>query len=281
LMGLFGALAAAATQAPPPPVWGVFSNGYAMSFVADLILFVLMYVMIQRARAGLPVPAIRKLPGLDAIDEAIGRATEMGRPVHITPGLSDVTDARTLAEFMVASHVAKQCARYDTRLISTLADITQLAVQDEVVREAYLEAGKPEAYNPDDTMFLSNDQFGYASGIIGLFRRERPAASILYGEFAAEAMILIENGAQVGAVQVGATTNVYQLPFFVAGCDFTLIGEEMFAASAYLSKEPVLTGSVIGQDWSRALIFLVIVLGLLLTNVAGPKHNVLANWLKL
>jgi hypothetical protein len=55
-----------------------------------------------------------------------------------------------------------------------------------------------------------------------------------------------------------------QLPFFVAACDYTLIGEELFAASAYLSKDPKLLGSLKGQDVGKFIFLLAIFIGAIL-----------------
>ena len=68
--------------------------------------------------------------------------------------------------------------------------------------------------------------------------RDRPAAHIFMGSFYAESLLLAETGFSTGAIQVAGTANVHQLPFFVVACDYTLIGEELYAASAYLSGEP-------------------------------------------
>jgi hypothetical protein len=51
------------------------------------------------------------------------------------------------------------------------------------------------------------------------------------------------------------------LPFFITACDYTLIGEELYAASAYLSREPLLLGSLKAQDYGKLLILVVMVLG--------------------
>ncbi|MFQ6133515.1 MAG: DUF6754 domain-containing protein, partial [Armatimonadota bacterium] len=52
-----------------------------------------------------------------------------------------------------------------------------------------------------------------------------------------------------------------QLPFFVAACDYTLMGEELYAATAYLSQEPRLLGSLKGQDWCKLVIMGLLLLG--------------------
>jgi hypothetical protein len=81
------------------------------------------------------------------------------------------------------------------------------------------------------------------------------------GQFYAESLILAETANSVGAIQIAGTAMPSQLPFFVAACDYTLIGEELFAASAYLSKDPKLLGSLKGQDVGKFIFLLVILVG--------------------
>ena len=73
--------------------------------------------------------------------------------------------------------------------------------------------------------------------------------------------ILAETGASTGAIQIAGTDSVFQLPFFITACDYTLIGEELYAASAYLSREPLLLGSLKGQDYGKLVIIAVAVIG--------------------
>ena len=91
--------------------------------------------------------------------------------------------------------------------------------------------------------------------------REKPAACFYMGAFFAESLILAETGNTIGAIQVAGTAMPAQLPFFVAACDYTLIGEEFFAASAYLSGEPDQLGSLKGQDIGKVIVFIGIVIG--------------------
>jgi len=256
----------------PTATWGIFADGEVANFLFAAIFIGLIYYMISRARAGMPIPEIRKMAGLDALDEAIGRATEMGRPVHYSPGISPVDNAQTIAAFAMLSYVAKTCAQYDTRLIQTNRNIFVHAVNEEIVKQAYLEAGRPDAHNPDDVRWISQFQFAYTAGVIGIFARERPAANIMYGSFFAESMLILEVGDMIGAVQIGATAQTAQLPFFMAAADYTLIGEEMYAASAYMSREPVLRGTVVGQDLARIIIFAIIVIGTIVQHI-DPEEN--------
>jgi hypothetical protein len=255
-------------------------KGMISTFWLELAYCVAILVLISRARKGLKIPHIYKVAGLDAMDEAIGRATEMGRPVHYSPGIGDLQNAQTMASFASLGYVARECAKYDTHLIVTNRISVVYPITEEIVKQAYIQEGKPDSFNPDDVRFYSEDQFAYASACVGLMVRERPAANILIGGFWAESLIFAEVGSQVGAIQIAGTANTHQIPFFVAACDYCLIGEEIYAAGAYLSKDPVLMGALIGQDWGKMFAVLAVIVGAVLATTS-PKANWLADLLKL
>jgi hypothetical protein len=127
------------------------------------------------------------------------------------------------------------------------------------VRESYTSIGRPDIFDPDRVYFVTDSQFAYAASIDGTMLREHPAANFLIGYFAAESLIIAETGSSTGAVQIAGTDAVSQLPFFITACDYTLIGEELYAASAYISKEPLLLGAIKGEDWGKVVIFAAII----------------------
>ncbi len=214
---------------------------------------------------------IRRIPGLNAIDEAVGRATEMGRPILMVPGLSGigVVGIQALAIF---SYIIKTAAKFGNRIILPTADPALYTVAEEVVRDSYNAAGRPEDFDPNSVYFLSDRQFAFASGVAGTIFREKVAASFMFGDFFAESLIFAETGNQVGAIQVAGTVQVTQIPFFIAACDYTIIGDEYYAASAYISREPTLLGSLVGQDFCKALIVLAVIIGTIAISIPqlGP-----------
>jgi hypothetical protein len=241
--------------------------------VGRIIVFAfsaIILAQILHARRGGPM-FIRRIPGLTAVDQTVGRATEMGRPITFSLGLGGL-DIITLQSLAIALHVIRMAIRFGTRVIVTLADPTIYAVADEAVRDAYATAGRPESYNLDDVRFLSDRQFAYASSAMGLILREKVASNYMFGRFFAESLILAEAGNQVGAIQVAGTPIITQIPFFIAACDYTIIGDEYYAATAYLTREPVLSGSLVGQDRAKMLIMTIVVLGLLLATFVAITH---------
>ena len=248
------------------PQWFDFNTVPAL--VGSTVLSFILLYFISRARKDRNL-FIRRISGLDAVDEALGRATEMGRPTLYVPGLSSIADVATIASLNILGEVAKKTAKFGTPLIVPNYDPIVYTVAREIVKESYTSVGRPDAFTQDIVFFVTDQQFAFAAAVDGIMTREKPATNFLIGMFFAEALILAETGAATGAIQIAGTDAVSQLPFFITACDYTLIGEELYAASAYLSREPLLLGGIKGQDYSKALIVVVMLVATLLALLAG------------
>lgn len=241
----------------------LFVANRVFDFFTLLVFTGVIGICMRLASKGMKV-SVRPIAGFAAIDEAVGRAAEMGKPLHFTPGFGGLV-AATFAGLEVLGHVTKLAAQYDVRLIVTVSQPETYAVTEQVVRQAYLEAGKPEAFKPEDCRFISTDQWAYASGVIGVLFRDKVASNIMIGNFAAEALILAEAGNTVGAIQIAGTTNAYQIPFFVVACDYVVLGDELFAAGAHFAGNQLHLGSLRGEDILKALCIGLMVIGAIMT----------------
>ena len=228
--------------------------------VLTILYFGFVLWFVWQAQSG-KKPFVRRIAGIDAIEEAIGRATEMGRSVLYIPGIQDIDEIQTVQGLIILESVAKLTARYQTPITVPVAYPIPFTIAEEMVRGGHLHAGHPEQYDPNSVRFVSPEQFAYVASITGIMLRDRPAAHIFMGSFFAESLLLAETGFSTGAIQVAGTANVHQLPFFVVACDYTLIGEELYAASAYLSGDPKLVGGLKGADVMKILIIAVVLVG--------------------
>lgn len=211
---------------------------------------------------------VRRIGGLAAVDDAIGRATEMARPVLYTPGWGgDIQRPTTIASLNILSHVADKTAVYDCRLVFPTHDPVIMAVAQEVVRESYAKAGYADRYRTSDIAYVSSSQFGYAAAVDGLITRLKPASIFLLGTFEAESLILAETGNSINAIQIAGTDSTIQLSFFIVACDYTLIGEEVFAASGYLSNDSSILASIRAQDAMKVLIAVILIVAVLWVTV--------------
>lgn len=240
-----------------------FNTGRIIALVF-VIMFVLLTVwFINVAKSGKTL-YVRPLAGIDAVDEAIGRATEMGRPILYVLGLGTASDIATIASFSVLGRVAKRVAEYQTPILVPCYDPIVLTVAEETVRTGYSDAGRPEDYKDDSVYFVTQSQFAYVAAVNGTMLRQLPATNIYLGKFYAESLLLAETGAVAGSIQIAGTDEIAQLPFFVVACDYTLIGEELYAASVYLNREPILLGTLKAQDYAKGIVILSILVGLLI-----------------
>jgi len=225
-------------------------------------------------RASRQAYRMRQIAGLQAVEDAIGRSTEMARPLLYTPGWGgDIQRPTTIASMNILAQVAEKTAQYDCRLIYPTHDPVIMTVAQEVIREGYVRSGHPDRYRQDDVSYVSSSQFGYAAAVDGMISRLKPASVFLLGTFEAESLILAETGNSIGAIQVAGTDSTIQLSFFIVACDYTLIGEELFAASGYLSGDRSILASVRAQDIMKVLLITMLLVASLWSTVAE-----LAGW---
>lgn len=217
---------------------------------------------------------LRKIRGIDEISHSIACSVEQGRPIMFSTGMTDVSPL-LYACLGILKYVTKLGAKVKTPVFVPLRDPEAIALVDAAMKSAYQEEGRLPNYDPTKIRFLSSDQLAYASGYQGMAHRENAGACFLFGSFAAESLILAEAGSQIGAKQIAGTVSNEQIPFFVASCDYTLLGEEVYATSAYLSGDPMQIGSLRGQDFSKLFILFTVLIGVALAtfNTLGIFKN--------
>jgi len=201
---------------------------FAALFMLVAIAAALIYLE-SKTRTGTKL-SLRRIPALDAIDEAVGRATEMGGPVHFACGEGHLTDLwapMLIAGMSVGRHVLDEL------------DISY------------------------SLRYLSDNDYAWAAGTWEIFESEGVVSNIMAGGFSAMALPMVSVSAQYGHLQVAGTGAIAQLPWFAAVCDYAIIGEDLFAAGAYLSEDPVLISNIVVQDLVKTFTLIVIVLGLI------------------
>ena len=244
-----------------PPSINFFKEEKSAMFVLTLSVIFIMLYEIKLTKFADKLPFLRSIPGLKAIEEAVGRSTEMGKPILFVPGIMDMNEVETVAGVVVLGHVANMTAKYETELDVPVARAIVMQAARQVSKEAYLTQGRPELYNEDMVHYITDDQFAYAAAVNGIMQRDEPAACLYMGKFFAESLLFAETGNSIGAIQIAGTGSQTQIPFFVTACDYTLMGEEFFAASAYLSQEADLIAGITAQDLIKVILVIVILFG--------------------
>lgn len=240
-------------------------KGTAMELSVLVIMFVAILMSLYLAKKGREIP-IRSMAGLDAIDEAVRRCTEMKRPIMVTTGIGGAGSPETIAGIAVVDHVARQCAKLDTPLIATTPNVVVLTLVEGVIGEAYTAEGKPEVYSPGKfTRYFGSQQFSFVAGVAGIFEREKPGAAIYFGYLMDEMLFMPEIGSRAGAFQVGGCTDPVTIGELVIMCDYTLFGEEIYAAAATLTGDPEIKASILAQDVGTWFSLVIAIGGVVLT----------------
>ena len=227
---------------------------------ATLVLVALIAYGIQRARRGRQAP-VRGLPGLATLERAVETAAAADRPVYFVPGSRDLDNMQTVAALALLRPVARMVAERGGRLVVPTNRSMVMESAREACRKGFADAGRGDDWDDDRVLYISDDPLGFVAQVDGMIVRERPGACFFFGFFASESLLLAEGGRQVGAIQVAGTASPVQLPFFVAACDDVLMGEELFAASASLSGDAALLGSLRGQDLGKMIAVALLIVG--------------------
>lgn len=238
--------------------------------------FALTLFFLRRARTHGKDMYIRRIAGIDALEEAVGRATEMGRPILYVPGIDEIQNIQTIASLLILGRVSELVARYDSQIKVPCCIPIVATVAEEVVRQGFYNAGRPDQHRPQNIQWISSEQFAFCAGTNGIMLRDKPATNIFLGRFFGESLILAETGYVNRAIQIGGTAEITQLPFFIAACDYAIIGEELFAISAYMAREPRLLGSIKAADWIKLGILVLVAavaVGGLLTWLSAPVEG--------
>jgi hypothetical protein len=236
--------------------------------LSGLLLLIAMIIITFYYMRRRRLPYIRRVPALDAIEEGIGRATEMGRPVIASPGIAvSGIDYWTVGALGILAHVARLCARNGLRLLVPLGgseqSYTLVEVARDLVESQYRLEGVPERFDINDLPFLSGRQFAWATGYVGMLMRERPALNVMVGLQWGSAMYIAEVSHEAGAFTISGSTYLSNIACLAVSSEYVTIGEEMVAAGAYLSRDPVQLASIRTQDIIKALMIAILILGII------------------
>jgi len=242
--------------------------GHTVPFVMLVMFFMVVLVIWRLGRKGWR-PSVRTIAGLAAIEESVGRAAEMGKPVLINMGQVGYTPIG-VAAMSVMAYTAEMAARKGAEIIVPISYAEIVPAVEGMLKSAFAAAGSPEGFRREEQIvYLSPDQWAFCTGCQALLESRQVATQTFIGHIGGSSMIIVETGARVGAVQIGGTTNLLQIPFFLAACDYNLIGEEVMVAGSYLSGQPGVLSQIAANDTFKVLAIVLTILGVALASVGS------------
>jgi hypothetical protein len=243
--------------------------GRTLGLLALVVIVGSILYYMQRSYSG-KMPTLRRLQAVDAIEEIIGRCVEMGRPAWYLMDNVNMTSpsvlAPTVAAFQILAYTARMAARLGANFFVPVTMGLAYSIANDIVEEAFKAEGKPEDFDPYGTvMYLPSG--ADRMYIINNMWSQKVAGVFFLGSWYHKAVIFTENAARVGALTLGGTDTTHNIPFLVAICDYSIIGEELYALGAYVSEDPTQTASLAGQDIGKYIALILILLGSILATV--------------
>lgn len=75
-----------------------------------------------------------------------------------------------MASMAILDYAAENAPETDVLIVSNKLAVLVQALSEEIVKNAYMVENRPDAFNPDNIRFLTDNQFGYATGVTGIMK---------------------------------------------------------------------------------------------------------------
>jgi hypothetical protein len=237
--------------------------------LAILLIFLPLFVALSlRAKGGRRIP-LRPIAAYRRLQMLVSQGAESGEPVHVAMGSGRLGTDATLESLMgltMFDYVARRAAAANQPALGTVGDATILPAAQAVLHQAREEAGYGERYTGREVQFYGPDPLAYGAGAYAVAARQQPPGSALLGRFGSEGLWLAESAAGLGMTRLGGAVDPSSAALLAVSVDDLLVGEEVFAAGAYLHR-PSHLGSLATQDILRVVAILSIILGVILTSL--------------
>jgi len=230
--------------------------GKRFDLIILLINVALMYWFMRKAEGG-KLPYIRTIPFIEELDSIVGRAAEMGRPIHFSTGYGGLHDewaVMCVAGLALLSKVAELCGKFRVWLQFTCFRGYLVPIGQDILKAGYEKGGNPDMYSPDMVSYVGEDQPAYIAFMMDYFMSAKPAVAMMFGAIQAEMNNHLMMAARVGAICCAGTPRLYYQGKMALMADFALLGEELYVAGASITKDPVHLGSIEAEDWSKILV---------------------------
>lgn len=256
------------------------SNGLFLGWLSLFAVFFLVVIWLAK-QGKMSWVRIRILPPLEAIADGVGRAVEMGKPIIINPGegsgyaTAGGGGTQFFAANAVVGYTAEIVAKLDGKILVPLNLPDTIVLVEDMVRSSYMKVGKADAFDPKSVFFAAVQDAAYNSYVQTLIRQQLPALYITFGSSGTGAQ-LEEAAKSVGSIVIGGIAYLSQIGCRMATCDYLLMGDELYAAGAYVSKDTTRVSTVFATDMVKLIMIALTIIGCIAVTVGSKVMNWMA-----
>jgi hypothetical protein len=231
--------------------------------IGILLLALVLLVGITLLRNKIPI-AFRPIKAYDRLTRSVGLAVESGTRLHISLGRGSLFTSRgasALAGLAMLYRLTARTSLSDRPPIVTTGDASLAILAQDTLQSGYRAAGAEEQYRPSTGRLTGLTPFSFAAGTIPVMEDEEVSTNVFLGDFGTEAALIADAAERENSTLIAASDSLSAQSVFYAASQDPLIGEELFAAGAYVGAGPVHEASLTVQDILRWLIILAIIVG--------------------
>lgn len=242
--------------------------GFGVLFFSAILMLVFSFLRRKKP------PVFRDIPAFARLRQAVGLVVEDGSRLHVSLGRGALTtpqSASALAGLALLRRLVGLTSAGDQPPIATSGDAALAILSQDTLQVA---AKFFEGATVDSTAgrLTGLTPFSYAAGTIPAIRDENVSANVLMGNFGVEVALLTDAVERENTFVLAGSDNLTAQAVIYASAQEPLIGEEIYAAGAYVESGPLHTASLTVQDVLRWLIIAAILAGAaftLATTLAG------------
>lgn len=208
--------------------------------------------------------SFRYIPAFNRIQRAARLVVEDGTRLHFSLGSGSVltpAGASALAGLVLLRELGEISSLSDRPPVATTGSgVLNLLAQD-TLRAAHNAVAVEQPFEMNNGRLTGFTPFSYAAGVMPSIRDENISSNVLIGNFGPEVGLLIEAAGRQNASVTAASDSLTGQAVLYASSPETLIGEELFAAGAYVQAGSFHAASLLLQDIFRWLIILALLAG--------------------
>lgn len=235
--------------------------------LAFVVVFIFLMIILAVASRNQPKQNLREISAFTRLGRAIGLAVEAGKRMHITlgwGGLIDLKGASALVGLTILERITRLASISDRPPVATSGDGVLGILSQDTLSGTYKAVGAGFQYDPTSGRVTGLTPVSYATGAMPVIYDEQVSATVLAGHFGSEAALITDAAERNDSLSVAGSDSITATSVFIAAAQEPVIGEELFAAGAYINAGPVHASSLRTQDIFRWVLVGAILIGALL-----------------
>lgn len=236
------------------------TNAIGLGLIVVCAALLLVLSLFQRKSS----PKLRIIPALTQLYRLIGLSVEDGTRLLVGLGNTSLLTGNAgapLAGLGMLRQLAERTSLSDRPPVAVAGEAPLAVLAQDTLEAGYQGAGAGEFYQPTSGRVAGLTPFSSTAGTLPILHDENVSAAVFIGHYGVEAALLADGAERENAFVVGSSDDLASQAVWYASAPEVLIGEELFAASAYLGGNPSQTASLTLQDILRWIIIVALLAG--------------------